>query len=484
MSFVTNKALGFIEDNGKNFDEKNKKTIKFLADVKVVYIFTYIYVSVVNLISTTARTEALDDEDCNRTYNLSPLPEHTNVQVRLIGNAVLWSCRDESVTKYYYQFLYKMLIVVLTVALVGFFIAKLIALITVLCNTKYALNKLWHLAIISELIQKVKTDNGPNKDSAGVNLDQGAGDVNTDKQANDTNDQHDNGDDQPNVTAVDVNAADITSDVVTDQLTSSISDQHNNGNGQETVTVVDVNTADITSDVIGDQPIDMVSSTDDQQRQSDEQQTATNITTIETVKDMSSDATTSQQLHTRDHITDTTEPDTKQCEGGRHPNISSTNDKLDISCNPKNEEFCKHLFFKYLPDEIYEQIKECKIKSRLAMIIPIILLFLLVAAMAISLLSYDLHPLGCIMGPEKDDIKYKAKKQKVEIDFPDSLENFQIAAGCSVFILGVLYLLLAWVFWRSSEHISYHLLKNKAQKHITVELAEFNSKERAKQQLA
>ena len=367
MSIVTNKALGFIKDNGKNFDEKNKGTIKFLVDVKVVYIFTYIYVSVVNLISTTARTEALDDEDCNRTYNLSPLPEHTNVQVRLIGNAVLWSCRDESPTQYYYQLLYKMLFIVLAVALIGFFIAKLIALMTVLCNTRYALNKLWHLAIISELIEKVKADNQLDKDGAVANSDQQAGNVNADLNVN-----------------------------------CSVNEQ-NHRSEQKAASVI--------------------------------------------AESKSSDATVKQQQHTNDQITSTTEePDTE-----KHKKGLAAVDKLDINCNPKNEEFCKQLFFQYLPDEVYEQINKCKWRSRLVMIIPIILLFLLVAALAISLLSYDLHPLGCLVGPEEHDIKYTAKKQKVEIDFPDSAQNFQIAAGFSVGLLGGVYLILVWMFWKCSE---------------------------------
>jgi len=404
MSIVTTKALGYIKDNGKNFDEKNKKTIKFLVDVKVVYIFTYIYVSVVNLISTTARTEALDDQDCNRTYNLSPLPEHTDVQVRLIGNAVLWSCRDQSSTQYYYQFLYKMLIIVLAVALIGFLVAKFIALMTVLCNTKYALNKLWQLAIISELIKKVKRDN---KHTAAAKIDQQVVYVNTDQNTHCTDDQHDNGEGQRRVTIVEVNITDVTSDVNhvnTDMQTTN--DQDNPG---EKDMVAD----GYREDVIGEQQTDKTSFK------------------------------------------------------------AAADGKLSNNCDAKNEEFFKHLFFQYLPDEIYLKIKECKWRSRLVMTIPIVLLFFLVAAMAISLLSYDLHPLGCIIGPEQNEIKYKAKKQEVDFDFPDSLQNFQIAAGFSVVLLGFMYLLLALVFWRSSEIISYKLLQNKAKEHVEEEFAKF-----------
>jgi len=54
-------------------------------------------------------------------------------------------------------------------------------MMTVLCNTKYALNKLWQLAIISELIEKVKTSNKHYKDKPVANIiDQLAGGVNTD----------------------------------------------------------------------------------------------------------------------------------------------------------------------------------------------------------------------------------------------------------------------------------------------------------------
>jgi len=69
---------------------------------------------------------------------------------------------------------------------------------TVLCNTKYALNKLWQLAIISEL-----DNNKHYKDKPVANIiDQLAGGVNTDQKVHRIVDQHDKGKDQWRVTIV------------------------------------------------------------------------------------------------------------------------------------------------------------------------------------------------------------------------------------------------------------------------------------------
>ena len=150
-------------DEGKNLDERYSWTIYFLVDLKVVYIITYAYITIVNLISSTANSEATSDADKMMLFNVTVSPEHRNVEVDSISDAILWNCRRESETNYYYRFLYWMLIIAMSAALFGFLVTKFIALITVSCNcrsfNKCELTKLWHIAILEQLRDRTKPNN-------------------------------------------------------------------------------------------------------------------------------------------------------------------------------------------------------------------------------------------------------------------------------------------------------------------------------------
>jgi len=67
-----------------------------LIDVKLVVIMAYVYVSVVNLISTTATNEANDDTENSAPVNISARQGHTNVIVTYIDDSILWNCREYS----------------------------------------------------------------------------------------------------------------------------------------------------------------------------------------------------------------------------------------------------------------------------------------------------------------------------------------------------------------------------------------------------
>ena len=60
----------------KEIEKASRWITYLLVDLRVVFIVMYVYVTAVNLISTTANVEATGDMN---TYNVTSLPEHTNV---------------------------------------------------------------------------------------------------------------------------------------------------------------------------------------------------------------------------------------------------------------------------------------------------------------------------------------------------------------------------------------------------------------------
>lgn len=129
----------------KDFDEKHTWTIYFLVDIKVVYIISSAYISIVNLISSTANIEATDDKNTNVQFQVTSTDFGF---VTNISDAVLWNCRPHSASDYYYKFLYWMLLIGLISALSGFFVSKLIALINIgILSPESGLTRLWHIAV-------------------------------------------------------------------------------------------------------------------------------------------------------------------------------------------------------------------------------------------------------------------------------------------------------------------------------------------------
>ena len=95
----------------KNVEKASKWTAFVLIDLKTVFIIVFVYISIVNLIVTTANNEANTDVSCKgNNFTMSSQPGHENVTVEFIDDAVLWNCRSHSVTKSYYKHLYGLLI--------------------------------------------------------------------------------------------------------------------------------------------------------------------------------------------------------------------------------------------------------------------------------------------------------------------------------------------------------------------------------------
>lgn len=147
----------------ESYDDMHQWTIYTLVDLKVVYIITVTYITVVNLISSTAHAHASTDKARVIPFDVSP--EYMNVNVTSINDPVLWNCRRLSSNSEYYKFLYWMVIIVMMVVMFGFFSIKFVALITLssncgfkccncLCSTfKCGLTKLWQIAICKECIE-------------------------------------------------------------------------------------------------------------------------------------------------------------------------------------------------------------------------------------------------------------------------------------------------------------------------------------------
>ena len=127
----------------------SKWTTYFLIDLRVTFIITYVYVSVANLISTTANSEASSDVESMTRFNVTSRLQHTDVVVSFIDDAVLWNCRKLSVTKIYYKALYSMLIGTFSFTLVAFFVTKL----TIIFASKHGLPYLWKISVVQYAIE-------------------------------------------------------------------------------------------------------------------------------------------------------------------------------------------------------------------------------------------------------------------------------------------------------------------------------------------
>ena len=139
-----------------NIDKASKWTVFLLVDLRIIFIITYAFVSVVNLISTTANGEATEDTHSTRLFTVTSRPEHVDVNVSFIDDAILWNCRDHSVTRHYYRGLYWMLISAFSTTMLAFIITK----VTVILGAKHGHLFLWKLAVIKSMKQmKSKLDN-------------------------------------------------------------------------------------------------------------------------------------------------------------------------------------------------------------------------------------------------------------------------------------------------------------------------------------
>ena len=117
-----------------------------LINVKAFFITSYMYISVVNLISTTANNEATMDEQGENNFDITKLPQHRQLMVSRIDDPVLWNCRETSLTKNYYKFLYYMLFIASGLATLLFFGIKTLNF----CGDS-PLKRLWGVAVAQHL---------------------------------------------------------------------------------------------------------------------------------------------------------------------------------------------------------------------------------------------------------------------------------------------------------------------------------------------
>ena len=127
-----------------------------LIDIRVLFIIVSIYTTVASVISTTAHNEAIKDTTSERPFNVTNRPEHIDVIVQEVSNAILWDCRENSVTRSYYKSLYGLLFT--SFGLIGtIFIG---ARLSVMCGWRSKLSHnlhhiLWRLVLIKRLRQLV-----------------------------------------------------------------------------------------------------------------------------------------------------------------------------------------------------------------------------------------------------------------------------------------------------------------------------------------
>jgi len=117
-----------LEMQNDKVDKASKWTIYFLVDLKVVFIITYVYISVINLISTTANVQATTHAESTATFNVTSDPKHMNVSVSFIDDALLWNCRKQSETKVYYEGLYWILVASFIITILSLAIAKCVVI--------------------------------------------------------------------------------------------------------------------------------------------------------------------------------------------------------------------------------------------------------------------------------------------------------------------------------------------------------------------
>ena len=165
----------------KLLDKRHAKDISklsnfILIDIRVLFIVVSVFTTVAAVISTTAHNEATSDANSERAFNVTALPEHADVIVREVSNAILWNCRQKSVTSSYYKTLYFILFASFIAIMVVFIGARL----SVMCGWRYRLganlqNILWRLVLVKrvkQLILRYGADDPRTKEKAKIYFDQ------------------------------------------------------------------------------------------------------------------------------------------------------------------------------------------------------------------------------------------------------------------------------------------------------------------------
>ena len=127
------------------------------------------------------------------------------------------------------------------------------------------------------------------------------------------------------------------------------------------------------------------------------------------------------------------------------------------SCINYNSEDVKNLAKLYqgmldkgMSVKFYNEVKKLRRvkRRRVLSFLPTLLLSL---SIPISALSYDLHPLSCVAGVSDDNIHYNNVTQTVEMEFSDSIVNFQRAAVVCIYFAIVPIFVITYVFYKDTK---------------------------------
>ena len=164
MDDFTEAVTEEIAVSKRRFKEVSRLSDFCLVDIRILFIVVSAYSSVANIITTTANNEATNDAESDRMFNITTRLEHQDKVIQSVSNAVLWNCRELSVTNYYYRTLYGMLVGAFFATVLVFLATRL----TVMCGWRYRLsqnlhNILWQMAIVQRL-REIVSEYGPEDD--------------------------------------------------------------------------------------------------------------------------------------------------------------------------------------------------------------------------------------------------------------------------------------------------------------------------------
>lgn len=123
-----------------------------LVDVRLLFIIMSVYITICTEITSAANNEAAADANGNGTFDLTSRPEHNDLPISDVSNAVLWNCREKSITRTYYTVLYGALSAAFALILSVFILTRLSILWGNMRPGSHDLNKaMWHIQIINKL---------------------------------------------------------------------------------------------------------------------------------------------------------------------------------------------------------------------------------------------------------------------------------------------------------------------------------------------
>ena len=151
------------------------------------------------------------------------------------------------------------------------------------------------------------------------------------------------------------------------------------------------------------------------------------------------------------------ENDSQQITAAKSNPQQATTRNFDILNNPDHYE---ELLGNTIPDEVIDKLSCCSTFCR--SVIPYLLLILLTTILCLAYLSFDLHPLACIVDLKEELITYNVNT--VELKFSDSLLIFQKVAAILVLILVVMFLIFVKLFFIFSKQVIHEL-----QQHVAIQ---------------